>query len=183
VKMSTTTPSRSSAPSPALPASNPVLLRASDDATSIVILSPEPVPQAPPTGAGISPPLSVPSAFLCLLCVKAFAFLGAAWPQNRQFLFNTNAPPPNFVTHTKQTASLSLLDPNNCLSRTPNLAIHTKQTTSSQITSSLLFRTNEKFQFTNHQSLITTHQSLITTHQSLITTHQSLITHTGSNLS
>ena len=161
VKISNTTRGRSSAPSPALPASRPC---ASDHASSIVILlalsvfcegSPAPLPHASPAAAGISLSFSMPSAFLCVLCVKSFAFLSALCPQNHQFLFNTNEPLPNFATHTKQTTSFFLFDANECLSRTSNFAIHTKQTTSSQITSLFLFDTNERSPITSHQSLIT----------------------------
>ena len=99
VKISNTTSGRSSAPSPALPASHPL--------------------------------------------------------QNRQFLFNTNEPLPNFATHTKQTTSFFLFDANKCHFRTSNLAIHTKQIALSQITSLFLFDTNERSPITTHQSPIT----------------------------
>ena len=160
VKISNTTSGRSSALSPGLPASRPC---ASDHAPSTVTLpvlsdfyegSPAPLLHAGPAAAGISPSFSVPSAFLCVLCVKSFAFRSAACPQNRQFLFNTNEPIPNFATRTKQTTSFFPFAADERLSRTPNLAIHTKQITSSQITSFFLFSTNERSPITTHQSLI-----------------------------
>jgi len=169
VKISNITVGRSSALSPALPVvgRRSSAFCASDHATSIVILSPAPLfhagrrispaflsavclPQA-----GLSPSFSVLSAFLCVLCVKSFAFLYAPCPQNHQFLFNTNEPLPNFATHTKQTTSFFLFDAGKRLSRTSNLAIHRKQITSSQITSFFLFDTNERSPITTHQSLIT----------------------------
>src|SRR5580692_1004978 len=137
---------------------------AADDAASIVILpalsdcsqgTPAPLLPTLPAAAGISPSFSVTSAFLCALCVKSVAFRSTACPQNRQFLFNTNEPLPNFVTRTKQTTSHVPFVANRCLSHTSNLAIHTKQITSSQITTLLLFDTNERSRITPHQSLIT----------------------------
>jgi hypothetical protein len=171
--MSNTTNGRSSAPSPALPASRPC---ASDYATSTVILlalsgfSEGPALSDFAKGgrrlcfkpgeaclpqAGLSPSFSVPSAFLCVLGVKSFAFLCALCPQNHKFLFDTNEPLPNFTTHTKQTTSFFLFDANGCLSRISNFAIHTKQITSSQIASLFLFDTNERLPITTRQSLIT----------------------------
>ncbi len=170
VKMSNTTHGRSSA------------VHAADDANSIVILPapsgfcegrPAPLPQAGPAAAGISPSFSVTSAFLSVLCVKSFAFLSAACPQSRQFLFDTNEPLPNFATHTKQTTSISLCDASQYLSRTANLAIHTKQTTSLQITSFFLFNTNELLPITDRQSQVTSHQLLITNHYSTLTNTRS----------
>ena len=175
--MSHTTSRRSSALFPAPAASDPGFLCASDPAASIVIPlalsifcegTPAPLPTAGPSAAGISPSFSVTSAFLCALCVKSFPFLSTGCPQNRQFLFDTNEPLPNFVTHTKQTTSFPLFDSYICLSRTSNLPIHTRQTTSLQNTSFFLFSTNERPPITTHQSLITIHQSMITSHQSLI---------------
>src|ERR1700721_734144 len=96
VKMSNATRGRSSAHC------------AADDAASIVLLPPRsefseglalgdcsegtPAPLLPtlPAAAGISPSFSVTSAFLCVLCVKSFAFRSTACPQNRQFRFDTN---------------------------------------------------------------------------------------------
>jgi hypothetical protein len=159
VKMSNTTSRRASAH------------RAADDAPSIVILlAPsessegpalvdcfEGTPSRPalPAAAGISPSFSMTSAFLCVLCVKSFASRSAASPQNRQFLFNTNEPLPNFSTRTKQTTSPFPFAADKLVFRTSNLAIHTKQITSLQITTLFLFNTNER-------SLITTHQSPVT---------------------
>jgi hypothetical protein len=161
VKMSNTTSRRASAH------------RAADDAPSIVILlalsessegpalgdcsegTPAPSRPALPAAAGISPSFSMTSAFPCVLCVKSFALLSAASPQNRQFLFNTNEPLPNFATRTKQTTSPFPFAADKLVFRTSNLAIHTKQITSSQITTLFLFNTNER-------SLITTHQSPVT---------------------
>jgi len=165
VKISNITNGRSSALPSEFSTGRPC---ASDHAPSTVILlalsvfcegSPPPVPRVGPAAAGISPSFSVPSAFLCVLSVKSFAFRSAACPQNRQFLFNTNDPPTNFATRTKQTTSFFLSDANECVSRTSNLATHTKQTTSSQITSFFLFDTNERSPITTHQSLLTTHDS------------------------
>jgi hypothetical protein len=159
VKMSNTTSRRASAH------------RAADDAPSIVILlalsefsegpalgdRSEGTPSRPalPAAAGISPSFSMTSAFLCVLCVKSFASRSAASPQNRQFLFNTNEPLPNFSTRTKQTTSPFPFAADKLVFRTSNLAIHTKQITSLQITTLFLFNTNER-------SLITTHQSPVT---------------------
>jgi hypothetical protein len=92
------------------------------------------------------------SAFPCVLCVKSFALLSAASPQNRQFLFNTNEPLPNFATRTKQTTSPFPFAADKLVFRTSNLAIRTKQITSSQITTFFLFNTNAR-------SLITTLRS------------------------
>jgi hypothetical protein len=89
------------------------------------------------------------SAFLCVLCVKSFALLSAASPQNRQFLFNTNEPLPNFATRTKQTTSPFPFAADKLVFRTSNLAIRTKQITSSQITTFFLFNTNERSLITN----------------------------------
>jgi hypothetical protein len=162
VKISNTISRRTGAATPALPAARP---RDSEHATSIAILH----AKACPPQARISPSFSVTSAFLCVLCVKSFALLGDACPQNRQFLFDTNEPLPNLATHTKQTTSVFLRDASEWLSRTSNLAIHTKQNTSLQMKSFFLFDTNERLPNTDRQSLITTHQSLITNHQSPIT--------------
>ena len=136
MKMSNNTNGRPSALPPELSTDRP---RASDDAPSTVILlalshfcegSPAPLPHVGPAAAGISSSFSVPSAFVCVLCVKSFAFRSTACPQNRQFLFNTNEPLPNFATRTKQIPS-------------------------SQITTLFLFDTNERSRITTHQSLIT----------------------------
>ncbi len=159
MKMSNTTSRRASAH------------RAADDAPSIVILlalsessegpalgdCSEGTPSRPalPPAAGISPSFSMTSAFLCVLCVKSFASRSAASPQNRQFLFNTNEPLPNFATRTKQTTSPFPFAADKLVFRTSNLAIHTKQITSLQITTLFLFNTNER-------SLITTPQSPVT---------------------
>src|SRR3984957_13315036 len=152
VKMSNATRGRSSAHC------------AADDAASIVILlalsdcsegTPAPLLPTLPAAAGISPSFSVTSAFLCVLCVKSFAFRSTACPQNRQFRFNTNEPLPNFATRTKQTTSLFPFAADKRVSRTSNLAIHTKQIPSSQITRLFLFDTNERSRITTHQSLIT----------------------------
>jgi hypothetical protein len=106
------TPSRSSA------------LRASDDATRIVIPPapsgfyegrPAPSPHAAPAAAGISPSFSVPSAFLCALCVKTFASLRALCLPNPQFLFDTNKPfafITTFSARRKQSTSFFLFDTN-----------------------------------------------------------------------
>jgi hypothetical protein len=178
VKISNTTAGRSSTLTPVLPAGRrrSSALCASDHAQSIVILlalsgfSEGPAPSDVAKGcrclcfkpgeaclpqAGLSPSFSVPSAFLCVLCVKSFAFLCALCRPKPQFLFNTNEPLPNFTTHTKQTTSFFLFDATECLSRTSNFATHTKQITSSQITSLFLFDTNERSPITTHQSLIT----------------------------
>jgi hypothetical protein len=153
VKMSNTTSRRASAH------------RAADDAPSIVILlalsefsegpalgdRSEGTPSRPalPPAAGISPSFSMTSAFPCVLCVKSFALLSAASPQNRQFLFNTNEPLPNFATRTKQTTSPFPFAADKLVFRTSNLAIRTKQITSSQITTFFLFNTNERSLITN----------------------------------
>ncbi len=108
VKISTMTPSRSSALSPALPAGRPC---ASADATRIVILlalsefcagSPAPLPHAgrslPAAQAGISP-----------------AFFGALDPSNPQFLFDTNKPFPfttYFSARSKQSTYFFLFNTN-----------------------------------------------------------------------
>ena len=177
MKMSHTTSRRSSALSPAPAASDPGLLCAADPAASIVIplalsifceRTPAPLRNAGPSAAGISASFSVTSAFLCALCVKCFPYLSTACPQNRQFLFDTNEPLPNFLTHTKQTTSFPPFDSYISLARTLNHPIHTKQTTSLQNTSFFLFTTNERPAITTHQSLITIHRSLITRHRSLI---------------
>ena len=152
VKMSNATRGRSSAHC------------AADDAASIVILpalsdcsqgTPAPLLPTLPAAAGISPSFSVTSAFLCALCVKSVAFRSTACPQNRQFLFNTNEPLPNFATRTKQTTSPFPFAADKLVFRTSKLAIYTKQITSSQITTLFLFNTNER-------SLITTYQSPVT---------------------
>jgi hypothetical protein len=113
---------------------------ASDDAARIVILAaprdscegrPAPLLPALPAAARIAPSFSVPSAFLRVLCVKSFALLSAARPQNRQFLFRTNGP----------------------FSRSENFATHTKHSTSY-----FQFDTNERSRITTQQSLITTHE-------------------------
>jgi len=179
--MSNNTNGRPSALPPELSTDRP---RASDRAPSTVILlalsgfseglalshfcegSPAPLPHVGPAAAAISHSSSAPSAFVCVFCVKSFAFRSAACPQNRQFLFDTNEPLPNFATRTKQTTSHVPFVANRCLSHTSNLAIHTKQITSSQLTTLFLFNTNER-------SLLTTHQSLRTNHYSPITTDDS----------
>ena len=124
MKMSNNTNGRPSALPPELSTDRP---RASDDAPSTVILlalshfcegSPAPLPHVGPAAAGISSSFSVPSAFVCVLCVKSFAFRSTACPQNRQFLFNTNEPLPNFATRTKQTTSYFPFVANRCLSHT-----------------------------------------------------------------
>ena len=152
VKMSNATRGRSSAHC------------AADDAASIVFLpalsdcsqgTPAPLLPTLPAAAGISPSFSVTSAFLCALWVKSVAFRSTACPQNRQFLFNTNEPLPKFATRTKHTTSLFPFAADKRDSRTSNLAIHTKQITSSQITTLLLFDTNERSRITPHRSLIT----------------------------
>jgi hypothetical protein len=95
VKISNITAGRSSTLSAVLPATRP---RASDDATSTVILRPAPLLQAGPATAGISP------ALLRALCL-----------QNRQFLFDTNKPfssNTNFLTRRKQSTSFFLFNTN-----------------------------------------------------------------------
>jgi hypothetical protein len=165
VKMSNNTNGRPSALPPELSTDRP---RASDHAPSTVILlalshfcegSPAPLPHVGPAAAGISPSFSVPSAFVCVRCVKSFAFRSTACPQNLQFLFNTNEPLPNFATRTKQTTSHFPFVANRCLSHTSHLAIHTKKITSSQLTTLFLFNTNERSLLTTHQSLLTNHYS------------------------
>jgi hypothetical protein len=156
VKMSNTTSGRSSALSPALPASRSC---ASDHATSIVILlalsefsegtalsdfcEGRPAPLLPASSACL-PQAGISPALLCALCLP-----------KPQFLFDTNEPLLNFATHTKQTTSFFLSHANECLSRASNFAIHTKQITSVQITSFFLFDTNERSPITTHQSRIT----------------------------
>jgi hypothetical protein len=159
VKISTMRPSRSSAPrapddtAHRGTATLGCALTFSEDATTIVILPalsdfcegrPAPLLPAGPATAGISPCFSETCAFLCVLCVKSFAFLSAACRQMRQFLFRTNELLPNSATHSKQTTSFSLCDANECLSWTFKFAIHTKQITSIQITALFLFDTNER---------------------------------------
>ena len=161
VKMSNATRGRSSAHCAADDAASIVILPALSEFSEGLALSdcsegtPAPLLPTLPAAAGISPSFSVTSAFLCVLCVKSFAFRSTACPQNRQFRFDTNEPLPNFATRTKQTTSLFPFAADKRVSRTSNLAIHAKQITSSQITTLFLFDTNERSRITTHQSLIT----------------------------
>ena len=152
VKMPTTAPSRTSTPCASNDAASIVILLALSEFSEGLALSEfcEGLAlsdfakgvrrlcfmrgEACPPQAGISPAFSVPSAFLCVLCVKSFAFLCAPSPPKPQFLFDTNEP----------------------FFRTANFATNTKQSTSF-----FLFSTNEQLPIPNHYSPITTHQSPI----------------------
>jgi hypothetical protein len=138
VKISNITNGRSSALTPAVPAvrRRSSALCASDHATSIVIplalsefcegpaqsdlakggrrLRPTPVKACLPQ-AGIPPSFSVPSAFLCVLCVKSCAFLCSFCLPKPQFPFDTNKPfafTTNFSARRKQSTSFFLFNTN-----------------------------------------------------------------------
>ena len=185
MKMSNNTNGRPSALPPELSTDRP---RASDRAPSTVILlalsgfseglalshfcegSPAPLPHVGPAAAAISHSSSAPSAFVCVFCVKSFAFRSAACPQNRQFLFDTNEPLPNFATRTKQTTSHVPFVANRCLSHTPTLQF--TQNKSLHHNSRHFFYST---QMNGHYSRLTNHYAPITTHQSLLTTRRNRV--------
>src|ERR1700729_722462 len=176
VKMSNATRGRSSAHCAADDAASIVILPALSEFSEGLALSdcsegtPAPLLPTLPAAAGISPSFSVTSAFLCALCVKSVAFRSTACPQNRQFLFDTNEPLPNFATRTKQTTSHVPFVANRCLSHTPTLQF--TQNKSLHHNSRPFFYSTQMNgpypRHTNHYAPITSHQSLLTTRRNRV---------------
>jgi hypothetical protein len=167
VKMSNNTNGRPSALPPELSTDRP---RASDHAPSTVILlalshfcegSPAPLPHVGPAAAGISPSFSVPSAFVCVRCVKSFAFRSPPAPKTSNFYsIQMNRSPilqlaqnkPLHISHSSQIDAFL----------TPPTLQFTQKKSLHHNSRHFFYST----QMNGHYSRLTNHYSPITTHDS-----------------